>query len=222
MNTMDNLRGVQNYKYEKELGIGISSFVSLVQNKNNNQHYALKCLRLRKRILKQDIPNIYINLEFFSVISKNDFNNEVNLHILLNTKNIGPKLYTFWIENGFGYMLLEVWDRCLSFNDILSEDLSVKLQNQLTEFHKCGYLHLDIKLDNVLVKIDDKNEIIDLTLTDFGLMPCLINDAKTFKNGDYIEICKNLNYFPKNPEKIDNILLEKMKTSIIIKKNDKV
>ena len=85
-------------------------------------------------------------------------------------------------------------------NDVLTTRLWSKLKSQLSTIHQLGYLHLDIKLDNVLIKVDDKNQIKDVTLNDFGLMPCLIENAKNLENGDYIGICKRLCYFPNLPK----------------------
>jgi len=101
---MTTLKGIENYKYIKELGFGIAAYVSLAQHKDNHQFYAIKCFQLRKRILPKDIPDLFYIKDFSSVISKRDFNKEVDLHQLLNSKSVGPKLYISWIKNGLGYM----------------------------------------------------------------------------------------------------------------------
>jgi len=211
---MTNLNDIKNYTYVKELGVGITGYVSLAQHKHTNQFYAIKCFQLRKRILTEHIPRDFYLLNFSSVLSKSDFNDEVRLHTLFNSKNVGPILYASWIENGLGYMVLEVWDRHLENGETLTEKEYSKIKNQIQTIHKCGYLHLDIKSDNILVKLDQNNEIIDITITDFGLMPVSIRDA--LEKGAHFDVCNRLKYFPNKPEDVDMKLLEIMKTQLNI------
>ena len=202
-----NLNGIENYIYKNELGFGCFSYVSLAQNKHNKQLYAIKCFQLEKEIPNHHIPSFFYILNYASVISENEFKKEVYLHTLFNSKGIGPKLYANWIENGLGYMILEVWDRVLEIGDSISETHISKLKTQLHIIHQSKYVHLDVKLDNILIKVDNQDQIIDITLTDFGLMPVHIEKVKD--SGHYLLICKKLGCDPKQPSLVDMKLLEK-------------
>ncbi len=78
---------------------------------------------------------------------------------------------------------------------------------------------MDIRLDNILIKFGvlregDGNQIIDITLTDFGLLP--VHISKVQDNEAYMAICKNLKCDPKEPELVDMKLLEQVKALIKI------
>jgi hypothetical protein len=103
---------------------------------------------------------------------------EVDLMIKFNEYNIGPKIKSAWVcddaKNSnqiFGVFAAEKWDDNLGNGDINicpPNHLIDKLENEIATIHKLGYVHGDIMPKNVLVKKDDKGNIVDLTVTDFG------------------------------------------------------
>ena len=130
---MTNLKGIHKYTYERELGFGCFSYVSLARNKHNKQLYAIKCFQLEQEIPEHLIPPLFYINGFCSVINESQFNDEVRLHTLFNSKSIGPILYTNWVKDGLGYMVLEVWDRALEVGDVVSKVHISKIENQITQ-----------------------------------------------------------------------------------------
>ena len=96
------------------------------------------------------------------------FTREAELTRKMSDENIGPKFYGFWRCEDAGIIILEKWDGELDKNVCINIELINKLQTQVKDLHDMGYIHADIMEKNVLVKKEGK-EIIDITLTDFGL-----------------------------------------------------
>nr|QBK87332.1 MAG: putative serine/threonine protein kinase [Marseillevirus LCMAC201] len=117
-----------------------------------------------------------IDLESDSI---EDFKKESTTSDILSRKGVGPKYVGHWVcdDPNVGLIVTDKWDgslyeiqkeqgHCLK----LSKHLLDKLENEIKKIHDLGYVHLDIFAKNILYKKDRKGNVIDVTLTDFGLI----------------------------------------------------
>jgi len=160
----------KNYYLEQLIGYGSTGLVYSAINELDLKKYAIKLenLYVDKNNIK-DISN-YENIKYNTY---DDFHKEVNITKIFNDNNIGPKFFDSWInhELEIGIIVTELWHTTLSLYNSYSipEKIINKLRQEIEKIHNLGYIHYDIKKDNVLIKINDYNEIIDITLTDFSL-----------------------------------------------------
>lgn len=82
-------------------------------------------------------------------------------------QGFGPKYYGHCIVKDVGYIISERWDGTL-ISDTLSQEMYNKLKLQIDTIHKYGYIHGDVSPRNIVVKVDNKNNIKDISLIDFG------------------------------------------------------
>lgn len=106
---------------------------------------------------------------------RDDFVKEAALTKIMSDAGIGAKLYKSFICNGaheVGVLLLERWDGNMTPEDLAQVAQNQHLQNILAELvmklHMLGYLHLDLKPKNVLVR-RRLGIVTDIRLTDWGL-----------------------------------------------------
>lgn len=124
-------------------------------------------------------------LKIQNISKSNDkkvFDSECQYSEILSRKyGIGPKFIARWECNNFGtqygFIVTEKWDKTLyeiltskSTKQICEAKFIQKLYEQVQNIHKEGLIHSDILPKNILVKLNSKQEIADVTLADFGLM----------------------------------------------------
>lgn len=103
-------------------------------------------------------------------LTEEEFYEEAERTELFDKLGIGPKFMGSCTVGMYGYIIMEKWDRQLDTeNDIISKKIMDKLFNQIKTLHRNGYIHLDIMPKNILVKEGKNGEVIDITLTDFGI-----------------------------------------------------
>jgi len=160
------------FEIQKLLGTGTYGTVHSALNYklDPNKKYAVKFQNLYVDKNKFTNPTDYNKQKEFLI---NEFQNEVNIWKKLNEYNIGPKIYDVRIctDIEIGLIASELWSSSLKSNELCNLDplLIKKLRNQINKMHEYYYIHYDIKPDNILVKKDKNGNIIDLTLSDFGL-----------------------------------------------------
>lgn len=164
------LNSFKHYHLKELIGSGTCGLVYSAINTLNSKFYAIKLQNLY--VNKAD----FINIDNYNIVRHNiyqEFDTEVNITKLFNSYNIGPKFYDTWINNDLeiGIIVTELWDSNLEYYDlsILSENIIKKLRSQIELIHNIGYIHYDIKKQNILINFNDDNEIIDITITDYGL-----------------------------------------------------
>jgi serine/threonine protein kinase len=186
------------YKYTKFLGDGSYGVVYIACKKEEKESEECK---YAAKIQFKDLGT---------------YRDEVKLIKLFNTKGVGPKLIEDWectiYGITYGFMIIDRWDGELEIGDKLNERLVNKLQSQLEAIWELGYIHLDIKPPNILVKRNDRKEITDVNVTDFGLTEK--KDSDNFSKRTYWEYHSSMylnNPFDttwKNPQIIDTAMLE--------------
>jgi serine/threonine protein kinase len=162
----------------------------------------------------QVIDDIYVNHKIDDIKSKITFYND-------ELKNIKKKEKKLEIEEQLKILKTELLNKCIISQKLdkkLDKNLIDRLKSQIKTIHNLGYIHLDIKPDNILIKIKD-NKIVDITLTDFGSIKkkseLTLDDVKIwFRYHNVI----NPNFYEKlsfqdlqkNPELFDYSLLDKL------------
>jgi hypothetical protein len=114
------------------------------------------------------------NLNF----TKEQWEFEAKITMLANENGIGAKYFGHWScgdNDDIGVIVAELWDGSLENlksadgTFCISPNLVDKLEKEINQLHKLGYVHADIMPKNILIKKDNRGNIIDVTLTDFGL-----------------------------------------------------
>ena len=168
-----------NKRYEqKEMkGQGGCGTVFEVVNKEDKQSYALKFIKIKKNEIEK---------------LKKEYDKEIEVMKNIKNKYIIDLIDNFYDETNKGYcIVMELCDGNLE--DILEDyenglpiDIIKKIFIQLNEALKtmryCGFIHRDLKTENILIKYTDENKkIFDIKLSDFGLSTNDINTSiKTF------------------------------------------
>jgi len=186
------LKGIEIKDFLGE-GTTASVYKIIDKNLNENKEYVVKIVNLDAS--KDD----YNNDKYQEIIKEKyiNFNQEAEISSLISTINIGPKIYKYWTCNdiNIGIIITEKWDSNLrEFSDsyeykervsiLCNKNTLDKLKNKINQIHKLGYIHYDIKPENILIKLDSKDHksIIDITITDFGLTkPIEYNDKEYIK-----------------------------------------
>lgn len=103
--------------------------------------------------------------------------NEAEIQMQLNHVNI-LKLMEIYIEKSHIYFVTELLDMdafsyLAQYQQNLSEqqiaDLTVKILKALEHCNRYSVIHRDIKLENILVWVDQQGNINDLKIADFGM-----------------------------------------------------
>ena len=169
----------QNFSTIKIIGKGAFGEVKLVQRKTDGKIYALKSL-IKSEMFKKD--------QLAHVRAERD--------ILADSKD-NPwlvKLHASFQDNAYLYMLMEFLPggdlmTMLIKYEIFSEDITrfymAEIVMAIEAVHKLGFLHRDIKPDNILL---DRGGHIKLT--DFGLST---GGRKQHENSYYQQLLKNAN-----------------------------
>ena len=149
-------------KYEIIEQIGEGSFGKVFVGKH---------LRTNKKIA--------IKIQFKSIV--NVLQHEAKIYKQLFDISGVPIIRNFGCEEGFHYLILDLYDNCLDKLELNKKEIiyylieAIKILNRI---HEKGIIHRDIKPDNFMVKLDEKanNKENKLFLIDFGLSKRYINE----------------------------------------------
>ena len=102
-------------------------------------------------------------------------------------------LHSSGTVNGEPYLVLDLLGK--SLDDVIKEAkevfslkccclIGLQMTDIIEKFHEIGYVHLDIKPENILIESDDKNDPRNskLHLIDFGICKKYLDE-----NGDHIK-----------------------------------
>lgn len=140
------------YKIIKKIGEGGTGTVYLVQDMKNSMQYALK--------LTQDSVSINREYQLLNKFSKLDF--VANVYGIDDTEISGEKYYFILIEYIAGTNLKKYTDRVKLNTEIILGIMLIILKG-LEEFHKAGYVLVDLKPENMMLDRSKKLlKLIDL------------------------------------------------------------
>ena len=155
--------------------------------------FALKMPKFKNNSNKQDIIK--------NIVEMKQLENEINLLTKFNHKNIVKFYKKKIIEKQIPCMLLENCEggdlQKVLENNQTTKKFKEKMMKQLAEaliyLHENGYVHSDLKCDNILLdKPYDESNYPNLKLSDFG---CCVKIGEKYNNGNVlfraIEIIKN-------------------------------
>ena len=141
----------------KVVGVGAFGEVSLVRKKETNAYYAMKTLRKSEVLRRNQVAHVKAERDILAEADNEwvvklyySFQNQQNLYFVMDYIP-GGDLMALLIKFGI-------------FEESLAKFYISELVLAIESVHKLGFIHRDIKPDNILI---DKNGHIKLT--DFGL-----------------------------------------------------
>lgn len=141
----------------KVVGVGAFGEVSLVRKKETNAYYAMKTLRKSEVLRRNQVAHVKAERDILAEADNEwvvklyySFQNQKNLYFVMDYIP-GGDLMALLIKFGI-------------FEESLAKFYISELVLAIESVHKLGFIHRDIKPDNILI---DKNGHIKLT--DFGL-----------------------------------------------------
>ena len=146
---------LRNYRIIKRIGRG--SFGAVYRAEKDGAVMALKLVNLREA-------------------STEKFILECEMAKLFSELKAGPVYSESWSvpKENVGVIVTELWDTSLGkFMDncelkSVPKMVVEKIQTQLDRIHRIGASHFDLHAENILLRLSDKGQICDATLTDFG------------------------------------------------------
>ncbi|XP_008395531.1 serine/threonine-protein kinase LATS1 [Poecilia reticulata] len=164
------------FKRIKTLGIGAFGEVSLARKEDTGALYAMKTLRKKDVLLRNQVAHVKAERD---ILAEADNEWVVRLYYSFQDKD---NLY-FVMEYIPGGDMMSLLIRLGIFKEELAQFYIAELTCALESVHKMGFIHRDIKPDNILIDGDGH-----IKLTDFGLCTGFrwTHDSKYYQSGDHV------------------------------------
>ncbi|MEQ2187092.1 hypothetical protein GOODEAATRI_000999 [Goodea atripinnis] len=161
------------FKRIKTLGIGAFGEVSLARKEDTGALYAMKTLRKKDVLLRNQVAHVKAERD---ILAEADNEWVVRLYYSFQDKD---NLY-FVMEYIPGGDMMSLLIRLSIFKEELAQFYIAELTCALESVHKMGFIHRDIKPDNILIDRDGH-----IKLTDFGLCTGFrwTHDSKYYQSG---------------------------------------
>ncbi|KAM5164065.1 serine/threonine-protein kinase LATS1 isoform 2-T3 [Mantella aurantiaca] len=160
----------------KTLGIGAFGEVCLAKKIDTNALYAMKTLRKKDVLLRNQVAHVKAERD---ILAEADNEWVVRLYYSFQDKD---NLY-FVMDYIPGGDMMSLLIRKEVFPDDLARFYIAELTCAVESVHKMGFIHRDIKPDNILIDRDGH-----IKLTDFGLCTGFrwTHDSKYYQSGDHL------------------------------------
>ncbi|MBN3307105.1 LATS1 kinase, partial [Amia calva] len=160
----------------KTLGIGAFGEVCLAKKVDTNALYAMKTLRKKDVLLRNQVAHVKAERD---ILAEADNEWVVRLYYSFQDKD---SLY-FVMDYIPGGDMMSLLIRLGIFPEELAQFYIAELTCAVESVHKMGFIHRDIKPDNILIDRDGH-----IKLTDFGLCTGFrwTHDSKYYQSGDHI------------------------------------
>ncbi|KAG5846699.1 hypothetical protein ANANG_G00117740 [Anguilla anguilla] len=160
----------------KTLGVGAFGEVCLARKVDTNALYAMKTLRKKDVLLRNQVAHVKAERD---ILAEADNEWVVRLYYSFQDKD---SLY-FVMDYIPGGDMMSLLIRLGIFPEELAQFYIAELTCAVESVHKMGFIHRDIKPDNILIDRDGH-----IKLTDFGLCTGFrwTHDSKYYQSGDHI------------------------------------
>lgn len=161
------------FKRIKTLGIGAFGEVCLARKEDTGSLYAMKTLRKKDVLLRNQVAHVKAERD---ILAEADNEWVVRLYYSFQDKD---NLY-FVMEYIPGGDMMSLLIRLGIFKEDLAQFYIAELTCAVESVHKMGFIHRDIKPDNILIDRDGH-----IKLTDFGLCTGFrwTHDSKYYQSG---------------------------------------
>lgn len=163
------------FKKIKTIGVGAFGEVALVSKINTTQYYAMKTLRKSDVLKRNQVAHVKAERD---ILAEADNEWVVKLYYSFQDKD---NLY-FVMDYIPGGDLMSLLIKFGIFKEPLAKFYIAELVLAIESVHKMGFIHRDIKPDNILIDKDGH-----IKLTDFGLCTGFrwTHNSKYYQNGKY-------------------------------------
>ncbi|KAJ8008972.1 hypothetical protein DPEC_G00083970 [Dallia pectoralis] len=160
----------------KTLGIGAFGEVCLARKEDTGSLYAMKTLRKKDVLLRNQVAHVKAERD---ILAEADNEWVVRLYYSFQDKD---NLY-FVMDYIPGGDMMSLLIRLGIFKEELAQFYIAELTCAVESVHKMGFIHRDIKPDNILIDRDGH-----IKLTDFGLCTGFrwTHDSKYYQSGDHV------------------------------------
>ncbi|KAL4649081.1 serine/threonine-protein kinase LATS1 [Arapaima gigas] len=160
----------------KTLGIGAFGEVCLARKVDTGALYAMKTLRKKDVLLRNQVAHVKAERD---ILAEADNEWVVRLYYSFQDKD---NLY-FVMDYIPGGDMMSLLIRMGIFREELAQFYIAELTCAVESVHKMGFIHRDIKPDNILIDRDGH-----IKLTDFGLCTGFrwTHDSKYYQSGDHV------------------------------------
>ncbi|XP_059355156.1 serine/threonine-protein kinase LATS1-like [Carassius carassius] len=160
----------------KTLGIGAFGEVCLARKVDTGALYAMKTLRKKDVLLRNQVAHVKAERD---ILAEADNEWVVRLYYSFQDKD---NLY-FVMDYIPGGDMMSLLIRMGIFQEDLAQFYIAELTCAVESVHKMGFIHRDIKPDNILIDRDGH-----IKLTDFGLCTGFrwTHDSKYYQSGDHV------------------------------------
>ncbi|KAM7367636.1 hypothetical protein PAMP_013922 [Pampus punctatissimus] len=164
------------FKRIKTLGIGAFGEVCLARKEDTAALYAMKTLRKKDVLLRNQVAHVKAERD---ILAEADNEWVVRLYYSFQDRD---NLY-FVMEYIPGGDMMSLLIRLGIFKEELAQFYIGELTCAVESVHKMGFIHRDIKPDNILIDRDGH-----IKLTDFGLCTGFrwTHDSKYYQSGDHV------------------------------------
>ena len=154
----------RDYELLAVVGQGAFGKVFQVRLRQTNEIYAMKVLKKRQILEKDHIDYMRVEREILTSVS------HPFIVTLYNTFQTSSKLYMVMEFINGGHLFFQLYDQGL-FSEDIARFFAAEMVLAVGHLHSLGFVHRDMKPENVLLGADGH-----LKVTDFGLAKCNMTD----------------------------------------------